>query len=153
MNTPTAEDLQSHLNDPKGYGQCCVTFSVSSRSVGDLDYDTDVPKDNQLSHDEGYRIEDDYRLRPRPGEKVSIVVVESAKGFVGYAGSYPVLFVVEEAADTEQTAAHELGHEPFGLEHTPTDDENLMYPWVGGWRLRKRQWDKVQTKAREKLRL
>lgn len=45
----------------------------------------------------------------------------------------------------ESTLAHELGHGGFGLTHTPSDSDNIMYNYSSTtkWRLRKNQWDKV----------
>ena len=43
---------------------------------------------------------------------------------------------------SEKIVAHELGHAAFSLSHPPGDTQNIMYEIeVGGWRLRKYQWD------------
>jgi hypothetical protein len=58
----------------------------------------------------------------------------------------PYIFVhADLSSDPARTIAHELGHAAFGLIHTPSDGDNIMYDYASAtkWRLRKGQWDQI----------
>lgn len=51
----------------------------------------------------------------------------------------------DNSSKPESTAAHEMGHGLFSLQHTLPDTDNIMYNYNSNtkWRLRKGQWDQI----------
>ncbi len=64
-------------------------------------------------------------------------------GFMDFNQRYGFVYV--DVGVAEKTIAHELGHGAFGLMHTPSDSDNIMYSSYSDakWRLRKAQWDEI----------
>lgn len=69
--------------------------------------------------------------------------IDNSAGYMSFNQRYG--FVHVDVGIAKKSIAHELGHGAFGLRHTPSDSENIMYSSYSDakWRLRKAQWDKV----------
>ena len=137
--------LQTFLNNTV-YNQAVVSWTVTRRP--DCAVNFDLNRDGMIDVD-SWMTSEMQVIRDNCGDsnyQHNIFLVDNpsdgSTGFMEFNQRYGFVHVAN-SSEPYRTTAHELGHGAFGLQHTPTDSENIMYNYSSTTkrRLRKSQWD------------
>jgi len=134
--------LQEYLNNTV-FNQCVTSFTVSSATLQQVNYDLDrngvltyESEEHQAIINGAKKTDFDYNV-------FVVADIDDYDGFADMPGHYSWV----EWDVIQRTVAHELAHNVGGIDNVGDgpDFDNLMHAGVG-WRLRYYQWDECNPR-------